>query len=149
MRAFNPLLFRLYASDLEQAILGLSRETNVPPRAWPVRYRTEPQKPMSDETNVTPLPAVELTEAPKANNSVTIAEPLQRSITGASFLGDQISDLLNAIKGEVTSAFQDIQDSAVELRAGINSAKDISKALKGEAAQIKSKLGQFSNFSPD
>ena len=26
MRAFNPLLFRLYASDLEQAILGLSRE---------------------------------------------------------------------------------------------------------------------------
>ena len=26
MRAFNPLLFRLYASDLELAILGLSRE---------------------------------------------------------------------------------------------------------------------------
>jgi len=26
MRSFNPLLFRLYASDLEQAILGLSRE---------------------------------------------------------------------------------------------------------------------------
>jgi len=120
----------------------------VPPRAWPVRYRAP--KPMSDETPATPLPVVELTPAePKPETAVTVAEPLERSITGAGFLGNQISDLINAIKGEVNSAFEEIQDSAKELRTGINAAKGVSKALRTEAADIKSKLGQFSNFPPD
>jgi len=148
MDRFSALRFSAYARDLEQAILDMA------PHGWPIRpKKPEEQKlPMSDASNVTPLPANELkpVEQPKPTVQVPVAaDPLQRSITGAGFLGSQISDLIDAIKGEVNSAFQEIQDSAVELRAGINAAKGVSKALKGEAAAIKSKLGQFSNMGPE
>lgn len=156
MSAFSPLRFTAYAKDLEAAILDLSQEATMPSHAWPVRYRQDQQKqpPMSDPAP-TPLPEAEFEEthpeppqAKPAQQSVTVSEP-SRSITGAGFLGSQISDLINAIKGEVNSAFQEIQDSAVELRSGITAAKGVSKALKDEAAQIKSQLGQFSNLPPE
>ena len=105
---------------------------------------------MSDEAP-TPVPDNEFTPThpEPSNQAVTVAQPISTGITGAGFLGNQISDLINAIKGEVNSAFEEIQNSAVELRSGINAAKGVSKALKSEAAEIKSKLGQFTNGSPE
>lgn len=146
MRAFNPLLFRLYASDLEQAILGLSRETNVPPRAWPVRYRAP--KPMSDQTTEAPQNEF-IPVRPDPGTAVAVAEPLKRNITGASGLGSSVEKLIAAIKSEVEAAHADLHAAAGEVRGGINSIKSVSGALRGEAEEIKSKLGQFSNFAPD
>lgn len=122
----------------------------MPPRGWPIRSKPEEQKPiMNDATNVTPLPIVEM--APEQPKLVVTANqvPSVSGITGAGSLGTSIADLIDAISAEVDGAFQDIQDSAKELRAGINTAKGVSKHLKGEAAQIREKLGRFGNFKAE
>ncbi len=136
MSGFSPLRFSAYARDLEQAILGIS---NMPPRGWPIR--TSPQVP--EATNVTPLPNVELPEAPKTETAVAVASSPVNGITGAGNLGASIADLIDAISAEVDEAFQGIQDSAKELRTQIDTAKGVGTALKGEADQIKAKLGRF------
>ena len=139
MSGFSQLRFSAYARDLEQAILGIR---DMPPRGWPIRTQ------VSEATNVMPLPTVEI-EQPKPETAVAIAVPAEKGITGAGSLGHSIAALVDAITAEVDEAFQGIQDSATELRAGINAAKGVSKALKGEADQIKEKLGRFGNFKAD
>jgi hypothetical protein len=140
---FSPLRFSTYAKDLEQAILGIATEQNMPPRGWPIR--TSPQVP----DNVTQLPTVELTEAPKTETNVVVVEPLKRNVTGASNLGASVQTLIEAIKNEVNAANQELVKAAGEVRTGINTVKGVAKALRTEADDIKSSLGQFSNGGPE
>ena len=103
---------------------------------------------MPDAANVTPIPVNQMqpTEPPKA---IIPAEPLKRNVTGASSLGSSIQTLIAAIKGEVDAAHADLHAAAGEVRSGINSVKSVAKALRGEADDIKSSLGQFSNGGPE
>jgi hypothetical protein len=151
MTGFSRLRFRAYAKDLEQAVIRLSEE--MAPHGWPIRRKPEEQKPVSDansnyQQNVTPLPPVEIAPVPDAK-AVVQAEPLKRSITGASNLGSSIAALVAAIKGEVDAAHADLQSAAVEVRTGINTVKTVAKAMRSEANDIKSSLGQFSNMGPE
>jgi len=102
---------------------------------------------MSDETPATPLPVVELTPAePKPETAIAVSTSPVTGITGAGKLGASISDLIDAISAEVDDAFQGIQEASKELRTQIDTAKGVGTALKGEAEQIKAKLGRFGNF---
>lgn len=146
---FSRLRFSAYARDLEQAILSLSEEANMP-HGWPIKPRISevPKPTMSDAAPVTPLPANELVPAEEPK-PVVPAEPLKRNVTGASSLGSSIQTLIAAIKGEVDAAHADLHAAAGEVRSGINSVKSVAKALRGEADDIKSSLGQFSNGGPE
>lgn len=148
MRGFSPLRFRAYARDLEQAILGLSRE-QMPPHGWPIRPQKQELPPvMSETTNVTPLPTVDIAPVPE-QRAVVQAEPLKRNVTGAAGLGSSIQALIAAIKGEVDAAHSDLHAAAGEVRNGINGVKSVAKALRTEADDIKSSLGQLSNGGPE
>ena len=165
MQGFSRLRFRAYARDLEQAILGLREE--MPPRGWPIRPRKpEESIAMNDAAannyaqqvvggsagvgslpNVTPLPTVEL--QPAQPQVPVLTEPLKRNVTGASGLGSSVQALIAAIKAEVDGAHADLRAAATEVRTGINTVKSVTTALRGEANDIKSSLGQFSNGGPE
>jgi len=103
---------------------------------------------MSDET--TQVPQNEFVPVrTDPGTAVAVAEPLKRNITGASGLGSSVEKLIAAIKSEVEAAHADLHAAAGEVRGGINSIKSVSTALRDEATEIKSKLGQFSNMEPE
>jgi len=81
--------------------------------------------------------------------AVAVSEPLKRNVTGAAGLGSSVERLISAIKGEVDAANQDLIAAAGEVRTGINTVKGVAKALRSEADDIKSSLGQLSNMGPE
>lgn len=99
--------------------------------------------------NVTTMPVNQMKPMEQATTSVAVAEPLKRNVTGAAGLGSSVEKLIAAIKGEVDAAHSELHAAAGEVRTGINTVKGVAKALKTEADDIKSKLGQFSNGGPE
>lgn len=145
MQGFSQLRFNAYAADLAQAIYQLSNESRMASHGWPIR----PRKPEETVTaNVTPLPTNEIVQTEPVK-TIVAAEPLKRNVTGASSLGSSIATLIAAIKAEVDGAHADLHAAAGEVRDGINGVKSVAKALRSEADDIKSSLGEFSNGGPE
>lgn len=99
--------------------------------------------------NVTPIPVNQMKPVEQPSTSIAVAEPLKRNVTGAAGLGSSVERLIAAIKGEVDAAHSELHAAAGEVRTGISTVKGVAKALKTEADDIRSSLGQFSNGGPE
>lgn len=130
---FSPLRFSGYAKDLEQAILGLSKE--MPTHGWPIRSRnTEQSKPMSETT---PIPANELPAAPES-----------RAISGGYKPG-ALKSLLQSVRARTDAVMADAVSEVQQLHKALDHVEGITKDAKETKDSIRAEIGQFSNMGPE
>lgn len=78
-----------------------------------------------------------------------IAAPIRKSITGASFLGEQFKARIAAAKATVEGAKTSIVSALSEIETAAAHASDVAKAIQAEADDLKAALGQVSNGAPE
>jgi hypothetical protein len=173
MRQFNPLLFRLYASDIEQAILGLSRERmgvhetrqalNMPDltmsysgdkEVWTNGKDSVEVPPGASHSEIeqafkaTPMPAVEI--LPPTTRAVDTA-PLS-NVTGLQFGAFQsaLGQIRERIAAKQTQAINKIVGTVTEGEARIEAAGHaMATKIDKEISAALQEFAQHTNGGPE
>lgn len=176
MRGFSPLLFRLYASDLSDAIYALSRERQMGSQAAlrealgrndiEVRFGDGKQyvtmdgktvelsaeasaQEVAQALNVTPLPAVQIASAP---SSPSVAAPVVASKpipAAGGFTPGSLKTLLQGIRTRQQTVMGGAVEKAKALNAALDQVDNMSNSMQATTDSILSEIGQFSNMPPE
>jgi hypothetical protein len=146
-RPFSPLLFRLYASDLSEAVHSLSRESQklttvvkIKQSMQPIDYALQRALFMSD-----PLPPVDIMPA------APVAKPSPGGFVAS------IRAMMDEARAGLTQARTDglakVGDAVAKLGEAKTAVTQVSasmaKTIEDEAASVLAELGQISNMGPE
>jgi hypothetical protein len=161
MRGFSPLLFRLYASDLSDAIYALSRERQmfdgriVRRVIGSTQYvtlggKTVAVSPMASDQEIaaalgvpseqaTPLPAVQI-GAPVAQT-----KPAATGLTGATHAGMSLKQMMADRKQKLSAARDKLETNFGKLDQATSALDSLGDDVGSEADDLLASIGQFKN----
>jgi hypothetical protein len=163
MRGFSPLLFRLYASDLSDAIYALSRERQMADERIVRRVigstqyvslggKTVAVSPMASDQEIatalgipaesapTPLPAVQI-----APSAPVVAKSATTGMTGATHAGMSIKQMMADRKQKLGAAHDKVVANFGKLDQATAALDAFGDDLGNEADDLLASIGQFKN----
>ena len=144
---FSPLLFRLYASDLSQAVHRLSRESQqlttvvkIKQAMQPIDYAPQRYSFMSD-----PLPPVDIIPAAPA----TTPSP-GGFVASIRAMMDEARAGLTQARTDGLAKVGDAVSKLVEAKVAVTQVSaSMARTIEDEAASVLAELGQISNMGPE